>query len=104
MPTDDLHSRLELALQAAREAGDLTLEFFNRNVQIEWKADRSPVTQADRGAEQHLRSRIAAAFPNDGILGEEFGEQPGTSGYRWILDPVDGTKSFIHQRLTVALP
>jgi histidinol phosphatase-like enzyme (inositol monophosphatase family) len=51
---------------------------------------------ADRQAEQHLRQRIAAAFPADGILGEELGEQPGTSGYRWILDPIDGTKSFIH--------
>jgi histidinol-phosphatase len=54
------------------------------------------VTEADRGAEQLIRRRIAESFPHDAILGEEFGESPGTSGYRWILDPVDGTKSFIH--------
>ena len=54
------------------------------------------MTIADRDAEQLLRERLTAAFPDDGILGEEFGERPGTSGCRWILDPIDGTKSFIH--------
>ena len=54
------------------------------------------MTAADRRAEEHLRSRIAAAFPDDAILGEELPERPGTSGFRWILDPIDGTKSFIH--------
>ena len=54
------------------------------------------MTVADRQAEQLLRERIAAAFPDDAILGEEFPDRPGTSGYRWILDPIDGTKSFIH--------
>ena len=93
----DLHDRYELAVRIAREAGDLTLRYFGRgNYQVEWKRDASPVTVADREAEQHLRKRIAASFPLDGILGEEFGEQPGTSGYRWILDPIDGTQSFIH--------
>src|SRR5690606_36519905 len=51
---------------------------------------------ADREAERLIRERIADAFPDDAILGEEFGEQHGTSGWRWILDPVDGTKSFVH--------
>ncbi len=60
------------------------------------KCDDTPVTAADRRAEEYLRQRIAAAFPDDGILGEELAEQPGTSGFRWILDPIDGTKSFIH--------
>jgi len=97
MPADDLTSRLDLALAVAREAGEITLRYFRRdNFQIERKADTSPVTVADREAEEHLRRRIAAAFPEDGILGEELGEQPGTSGYRWILDPIDGTKSFIY--------
>src|SRR5688500_17550901 len=90
-------SRLELAVEIAREAGEITLRYFGRdNFQVERKADDSPVTVADRSSEQHLRQRIEAAFPADGILGEEFGERPGTSGYRWILDPIDGTKSFIH--------
>jgi histidinol phosphatase-like enzyme (inositol monophosphatase family) len=97
MATNDVTARLDLALAAAREAGEITLRYFRRdNFRIERKADDSPVTIADREAEQHLRDRIAAAFPHDGILGEEFGEQPGTSGYRWILDPIDGTKSFIY--------
>jgi histidinol phosphatase-like enzyme (inositol monophosphatase family) len=97
MPSHELSDRLELAIAAAREAGDITLKYFcAEGLQVECKADQSPVTVADRQAEQHLRQRIAAAFPADGILGEELGEQPGTSGYRWILDPIDGTKSFIH--------
>lgn len=92
----ELAARLQLAVAAARKAGDLTLTYFQRDdLGVEIKADDSPVTVADRGAEQLLRREIAAAFPSDGILGEEFGEQAGTSGYRWILDPIDGTKSFI---------
>jgi histidinol-phosphatase len=95
-PTD-LQSRLALAIEAAREAGRVTLEYFRRDdLEVELKGDDTPVTRADRRAEEHLRQRIAAAFPADGILGEEFAEQPGTSGFRWILDPIDGTKSFIH--------
>ncbi|MCE9608025.1 MAG: histidinol-phosphatase [Planctomycetia bacterium] len=96
MNSADLTARLDLAVAAARRAGDLTLTYFQRDdFVVETKADDSPVTVADRGAEQLLRDEIAAAFPHDGILGEELGEQPGTSGYRWILDPIDGTKSFI---------
>lgn len=90
-----LNDRLLLAIEAGQEAGRLTLEHFYARVGFERKADDSPVTIADRQAEQHLRSRIAAAFPDDAILGEEYGEQAGASGYRWILDPIDGTKSFI---------
>ena len=96
MPDADWSARLELALATAREAGDITLKYFRENnYAVELKRDRSPVTIADREAEQHLRGRIAAAFPADAILGEEFSERPGESGYRWILDPIDGTKSFI---------
>jgi histidinol phosphatase-like enzyme (inositol monophosphatase family) len=62
---------------------------------VELKHDHSPVTIADRQAEQWLRERIAEHFASDGILGEEFPERRGTSGYRWILDPIDGTKSFV---------
>ncbi|HEY4313368.1 MAG TPA: histidinol-phosphatase [Pirellulales bacterium] len=89
--------RLEVARRIAREAGDITLRYFGQdNFQVEWKPDASPVTVADREAEKHLRLRIAEAFPQDAILGEELGEQPGSSGFRWILDPIDGTKSFIY--------
>lgn len=93
---EDTSDRLQLAIEIAREAGRLTLEFFQRDiVRVERKSDNSPVTQADRQAEQLLRQRIAAAFPRDAIVGEEYGEQRGDSGYQWILDPIDGTKSFI---------
>lgn len=89
--------RLEFAISAGTDAGRLTLEYFNRpGLEVERKADLSPVTIADRQAEQLLRQRIAAAFPDDGILGEEFGEHQGQSGFRWILDPIDGTKTFVH--------
>jgi histidinol-phosphatase len=94
---EELNARLEVGFSAAREAGRLTLEYFQRDgLSVEWKADTSPVTIADRRAEQLLRERILAAFPDDAVLGEELGERPGTSGCRWILDPIDGTKSFIH--------
>ena len=89
-------ARLELARAIAVEAGRFTLQYFQHdNFAVERKADQSPVTIADRGAEELLRTRIAAAFPADAILGEELGQTPGSSGYTWILDPIDGTKSFI---------
>jgi histidinol phosphatase-like enzyme (inositol monophosphatase family) len=93
----DLQPRLALAVEAAQAAGRITLEYFRRDdLDVELKCDDTPVTAADRRAEEHLRGRIAASFPADGILGEELSERPGTSGFRWILDPIDGTKSFIH--------
>ncbi len=92
----DLAERLDLALSAGQEAAAITLRYFRQdNYQVEIKADASPVTVADREAEQHLRRRIAASFPDDAILGEEFDSVDGTSGFRWILDPIDGTKSFV---------
>ncbi|MCH8922700.1 MAG: histidinol-phosphatase [Planctomycetes bacterium] len=92
----DIKDRQQLAIEAAREAGKITLEYFQTDdLVVERKADNSPVTVADRRAEQHLRQRIAEEFPNDGIVGEEFPTTEGNSGYRWIVDPIDGTKSFI---------
>ena len=93
----ELASRLALALEAAREAGKITLEYFRReDLQVDLKTDDTPVTVADRRAEEHLRNRIAAGFPDDAILGEEMPDRAGSSVVRWILDPIDGTKSFIH--------
>ena len=92
----ELSDRLDVAVSAAKQAGRLTLEYFQReDLQVERKDDESPVTEADRQAEQLLRKRIRDAFPADGILGEEFGEESGESRFRWILDPIDGTISFI---------
>jgi len=94
---DQLARRLSDARRFAIEAGRITLEYFQRDdLAVERKADDSPVTAADRRAEAHLRRSIAAAWPEDGIFGEEMAEQPGRSGFRWIVDPIDGTKSFIH--------
>jgi histidinol-phosphatase len=91
-----IENRLEQAVQMALAAGQVTLQYFQQdNFQVERKSDRSPVTVADRQAEQLLRQRIAQHFSSDAVVGEEFGEQGGSSGYRWILDPIDGTKSFI---------
>jgi len=87
--------RLELARRAACEAGRGTLAHFRTGTDVQRKADNSPVTIADRQAEQQLRQLIHAAFPDDAIVGEEFPTQPGPSGFRWVLDPIDGTKSFI---------
>jgi len=93
----EIRQRLDVAVDVALSAGRITLEYFRReDLEVERKGDDSPVTVADRRAEEHLRRRIAEKFPDDGILGEEMAEKPGTSGYRWILDPIDGTKSFIH--------
>ena len=87
---------LEFATELAREAGEITLEYFRRGVRAELKADGSFVTAADREAERHVRARISERFPADAVQGEEWGESEGTSGRRWIVDPVDGTYSFVH--------
>lgn len=91
-----MNDLLEFAVGIAREAGEVTLRYFRTaELEIERKSDDSPVTRADKGAEELLRDRIRSACPADGILGEEFGEHEGSSGRRWILDPVDGTRSFV---------
>ncbi len=91
-----LDELLDLALSAAREAGEITLHYFQKNPVVETKADLSPVTVADRESERLLRHRIEARFPDHGILGEEFGPVRERAAYRWMLDPIDGTLSFIH--------
>lgn len=88
-------TRYELAQEAARRAGDLARGFYETTFEIEKKADSSPVTVADKQAEQLIRQMVAQHFPDDGFLGEEFGDQPGGSGFRWVIDPIDGTRSFV---------
>jgi histidinol-phosphatase len=88
-------ARYEVAIEAARQAGRRALRRFDTGLTVEWKGDNSPVTAADREAEQALRATLGKAFPSDGFLGEEFGDTPGSSGYRWVLDPIDGTRSFV---------
>lgn len=95
MDEDQLRAVLEFAVDAAQAAGRLTLESFGGPVACELKSDRSPVTAADRQAEELIRRRIEHAYPAHGILGEEFGETPGREPARWIIDPIDGTQSFV---------
>jgi histidinol-phosphatase len=91
----DWRARYELAVEAARNAGDLARAIYDTAVAVEWKADQSPVTIADRNAEQAIRTTVKRHFPGDGFLGEEFGAEPSASGYRWVIDPIDGTRSFV---------
>jgi len=93
---NELKQLLDFTVDIAREAGAITLRHYQGSFLPESKADSSFVTIADREAEAYLRKRIAAAFPDDSILGEEEGEQSGSSNRRWILDPIDGTYSFVH--------
>ncbi len=93
----DLQSLLAFAVDAAWQAGRITLGYFQTGLAAERKADNSPVTVADRLAEQKLRELIATYWPDHALIGEEYGHQPGHAGsdYTWIIDPIDGTKAFI---------
>jgi histidinol-phosphatase len=85
-----------LAVEAARIGGAAALAHFRRPaLQVEYKADASPVTRADREAEAAIRSHLAAARPDDGWLGEESGGESGGSDWRWVVDPIDGTRNFV---------
>ncbi len=96
MSDQDISQRLDAAKSFAVQGGKQTLEWFqNHRLDVERKQDDSPVTIADRNAEQLIRDLISDSFPEDGIIGEEFPEKIGSNGIRWILDPIDGTKSFI---------
>jgi histidinol-phosphatase len=86
--------RLAKAIEIAVEAGVGTLAHFNKGVGVELKGDSSPVTAADKGAEALVRRRVAEMFPGEVILGEEEG-QAEAGDTRWVVDPIDGTKSFV---------
>lgn len=86
---------LSAAEALARHIGGVALQHYRSLLTVETKPDGSPVTIADRDAESAARAWLATRFPNDGVLGEELGELAGTSGRRWIIDPIDGTKSFV---------
>jgi len=86
---------MEAALEAARRAGEMALASFGRQLRVEAKPDGTPVTDADRAAESAAREWIARRFPDDGILGEELGSVREQAPRRWLIDPIDGTKSFV---------
>lgn len=91
--SDDLDNLMDFASRTAARAGEVTLSHFGGAV-ARFKADGSEVTSADEEAEECVRRLVEESFPDDGFLGEESGERPGRSGRRWIVDPIDGTRSF----------
>jgi len=90
-------SYLDAVTDLARITGDFAMSHYGRTLTVDVKQDGSPVTIADRGAEERARAWIEKRFPEDGILGEEFGDVRPDARRRWILDPIDGTKSFIRR-------
>lgn len=91
-----LPAHREFLHELARASGDFIRPLFGqRELAVELKTDATPVTQADRGAEALMRRMIATRFPDHGVIGEEFGAERADADYVWVLDPVDGTKSFV---------
>lgn len=86
---------IELAERLAAASGAVIRQYFRTSVAIDWKSDETPVTVADREAERAMRDLIAAAYPEHGILGEEHGADRADAELVWVLDPIDGTRSFI---------
>lgn len=92
--TEPYADDLALALELCDEADALSLRRFRAlDLRVETKPDSTPVTDADRGVEELVRTRLSAARPDDAVLGEEYGET-GSAARRWVLDPIDGTKSY----------
>jgi len=94
---------IAIAMRLADAAGDVIRPYFRQRIEVAdkgalKKAAFDPVTEADRGAERAMRGILARERPDDAVLGEEQGETPGTSRWRWVLDPVDGTRAFINGR------
>jgi myo-inositol-1(or 4)-monophosphatase len=92
---------IALAHRLADASGAAIRPYFRRPIEVAHKPGRDPfdpVTEADKGGERAIRAILDAERPNDAILGEEYGEKPGTTGWRWVLDPVDGTRCFITGR------
>jgi len=90
-----LKDLLDVAVEAAYLGGRRTLAYFNSGVAVEIKADQTPVTRADKEAEEVIRAQIGRYFPDHEVIGEEGGTKAGDNRYRWIVDPIDGTKTFI---------
>ena len=92
-----LNNYVEFAIQTALEAGRLTLDYFQKDIDVDSKEDGSPVSIADKNAEELIRSRVTDKYPEHAVVGEEFGEGgEGGSTHRWFVDPIDGTRAFVH--------
>jgi len=95
MTEPNLKELLATALQAAASARELILSYYGLDFDIEIKKDRTPVTVADQEAEKLIRETIGRAYPEHGIFGEEYGSENKDTEYLWLIDPIDGTKSFV---------
>jgi histidinol-phosphatase len=95
MTESHMKELLAVALRAAKSAREVILSYYSGDFDIEIKQDQTPVTVADRSAEQIIRKTITRAFPLHGIYGEEFGSENKDTEYLWLVDPIDGTKSFV---------
>jgi histidinol phosphatase-like enzyme (inositol monophosphatase family) len=93
----ELAELLGVAREAARVAAEAILPIYRGDFAVEIKADSTPVTEADRRAEEAMRALFARETPSFGVVGEEFGASAGDGRHRWIVDPIDGTKSFVHR-------
>jgi histidinol-phosphatase len=91
----ELGAAVEVALAACDEADAISMASFRRTIEVSAKPDASFVTAADTAVEQAIRQRIAARFPDHGLVGEEHGVLPSASGRRWIIDPIDGTHNYM---------
>jgi histidinol-phosphatase len=94
-PEEELDAWLALAQAACDEADTMARAAFRRDLEITTKPDRTFVTQADQAIERAIRGRILAAYPNHGVVGEEYGTEAGEAATRWYIDPIDGTHNFI---------
>jgi histidinol phosphatase-like enzyme (inositol monophosphatase family) len=92
---DNLLSYFTILGDLSLQSGAIVRRYYNSQFEVEYKGDDSPVTLADREVEMFLREGLEKQFPDYSILGEEFGETKRSSAYRWIIDPIDGTKSFV---------
>lgn len=88
---------VDVAIEAAKGAGKIALEYFQSDLSVSYKADNSPVTQADKEAESFIRDLISKKFRDHGIHGEEFGDTHVDKKYVWVIDPIDGTKDYLRQ-------
>src|SRR3990167_2758131 len=88
---------LDVAIDAAKQAGDLALKYFKTQPKVSYKADKSPVTRADIEAEKLIRKILSKNFPDHGIIGEELPPVNPGAKYQWVIDPIDGTKSFVRR-------
>ncbi len=99
MTSDDVTLRLDAAVRIAKRAGETALSYFNNRdaLTIETKTSAQDlVSEADKTVETEIRNAVKAAFPDDALLGEEHGLEPGSSGYVWVIDPIDGTSPFLN--------